>query len=811
MKPKRLLEATDQSLNERMQAVQNAVRLAYRNAPTCCYSYASIVFDDYVIIQLEDGRLVQTSYTLNPDGTATLGTDATPVRHSDRSAYVPISEGTICFMLADDDKVKEGEDASKAPATGKRWAVAIIQEGMSKNRNRYQRKVLQEAAPLYEGAKIYMDHEEETRRYGRSTQHVAGFLKGVQGALLGTKESDTATFALHCTAVVTKPNVRQEMLEAYEEGNPNLFGFSHDVQAESVTCMAEDGPFYDVQRIESVSSVDLVTNPAAGGRVLRLVASDTKAHTLLEDGRMLTKMIEAIKASGNAELIAKLTALGGSPNEDQVMALYQDALKPAAIVPKVEAAAPTPAAVTTGSAQITEAQFMEVRRDGLISFVESAVGGTSLHDPVKDQLRTRLTAVINEAKSMDALPAKSWITSQVKETVDLFAMLAEKNVVMPAAGVPRAQVIKDRRDKIEDQVDAFFGVRRESQTDGTVKVRLLSEADRPTMSFRNFYIDVTGDVSVTGLVKEARKLTESLNSTSFDQLLGDSITRRMVAEYQLQTFNEWRGRIADVVPISDFRVQRRMRFGGYGNLAIVAQGAPYASMTSPTDEEATYTPAKRGGTEQLTIEMIANDDVGAIRRIPQRLSRAAYQTLREFIFDFMATNPTIYDGGALAVAGKNNIITTALTSTNLSSARLKLKKQADMSNGKRIGLQARYLWVPTDLEELAFQLTSSDRVMPDSAVATTAAAAAPNYHRKIGIEPITVDYWTDVDNYWVTADISQTPMIEIGFWGGEDPQLFVQDVPNVGSLFANDALTYKMRHVYGGGVLDYRGFVGGIV
>jgi hypothetical protein len=55
-------------------------------------------------------------------------------------------------------------------------------------------------------------------------------------------------------------------------------------------------------------------------------------------------------------------------------------------------------------------------------------------------------------------------------------------------------------------------------------------------------------------------------------------------------------------------------------------------------------------------------------------------------------------------------------------------------------------------------------------------------------------------------------MIEIGFFGGrEEPELFVQDAPNVGSLFSNDVITYKIRHIYGGGVLDFRGFVGGIV
>jgi hypothetical protein len=210
--------------------------------------------------------------------------------------------------------------------------------------------------------------------------------------------------------------------------------------------------------------------------------------------------------------------------------------------------------------------------------------------------------------------------------------------------------------------------------------------------------------------------------------------------------------------------------------------------------------------------MIANDDVGAIRKIPSKLSRAASQTLYEFVFDFLRTNAVIYDGAALAVAGHNNIIVAALSSSNLSSLRLKMKAQTDMSNGKRIGLAPRFLVVPNELEELAFQLTSSDRVLPDSALTTTAAGAAPNFVRKMNLTPIVVDYWTDANDYWVTSSLDQTPLIELGFLGGrEDPELFVQDVPNVGSLFSNDVITYKIRHIYGGAVLDFRGFAGAIV
>jgi hypothetical protein len=41
--------------------------------------------------------------------------------------------------------------------------------------------------------------------------------------------------------------------------------------------------------------------------------------------------------------------------------------------------------------------------------------------------------------------------------------------------------------------------------------------------------------------------------------------------------------------------------------------------------------------------------------------------------------------------------------------------------------------------------------------------------------------------------------------GREEPELFVQDNPTVGSLFTNDKITWKIRHIYGGNVTDFRG------
>jgi hypothetical protein len=321
-------------------------------------------------------------------------------------------------------------------------------------------------------------------------------------------------------------------------------------------------------------------------------------------------------------------------------------------------------------------------------------------------------------------------------------------------------------------------------------------------SIREAYVDITGDRNVTGRIQDAdqSRLRESLNSSSWANVLGDSITRAMVRDYsEKNMYDAWRD-LADVVPVRDFRTQERLRWGGYGNLPGVNEGAAYLAMTSPSDEKATYAMTKRGGTEDVTMEMIANDDVGQVRRIPTKLSRAAQRTLSKFAMDFLATNPTIYDSTALFTGGHGNLGSTALSSATLSAGRLAMMKQTEAGSSQRLGIPPAHLWVPVDLEEAAFELfrrtTNNDTDFVESL--------------QMKVHPVW--YWTDTNNWFLSADKMDIPCVEIGFLNGnETPELFVQDQPNVGSMFSNDKITYKIRHVYGGAVIDYRGLYGAVV
>jgi hypothetical protein len=325
------------------------------------------------------------------------------------------------------------------------------------------------------------------------------------------------------------------------------------------------------------------------------------------------------------------------------------------------------------------------------------------------------------------------------------------------------------------------------------------EAEAPPSSFRELYVRITGDKRVTGLREDCNPyvMREALDTSSWPNVLGSAVARSMVREYSSGKRNaHWRvwRKLVKVARITDFRTQHRVRFGGYGDLPTVGEAAPYLSLNSPADEDITYAAQKRGGTESLTLEMIKNDNIGAIQGIPKRLADAAQRTIAKFVLDFLRTNPLIYDGVALFHATHGNLGSAALSASGLAAGRAAMMKQTEPGSGDRLLLEPKFLAVPFDLEETGFNQfvrgTNNDKT----------------FVQDLPIEVLPIWYWTDVDDWYLIADPEILPCIEVGFLDGlEDPEVFIQDAPTVGSMFSNDQLTFKIKHVYGGAVIDYRG------
>lgn len=346
-------------------------------------------------------------------------------------------------------------------------------------------------------------------------------------------------------------------------------------------------------------------------------------------------------------------------------------------------------------------------------------------------------------------------------------------------------IIQDQADKSHRMLEAFF-----DPTDNSVR------------SIRECYIAITGDKRVTGKLVDcdASRFTEALDSSSFSAILGDAITRQLLRDYAAEDiYSVWR-HLVKIENIKDFRSQERTRYGGYGNLQSVAENGAYPALTSPDDEKASYALTKRGGTESITLEMIANDDVGVVQRVPKKLAQAAHTTLAEFVLDFLKDNPVIYDGDNLFSVAHGNLGADPLSAASLAEGRVAMRSQREPGSNAVIGATPRKLLVPFALEETAYNLfrrtTNNDRTFTQS-------------H---SLDIIPVYCWTDTDDWCLSADPAQLPCVEIGFFNGnEEPEIFVQDVPSQGSLFTKDQITYKIRHIYGGNVIDYRGLYKGVV
>lgn len=346
------------------------------------------------------------------------------------------------------------------------------------------------------------------------------------------------------------------------------------------------------------------------------------------------------------------------------------------------------------------------------------------------------------------------------------------------------------------------------------------QAVRSFLTDASFYIpkdyregktDPYGQVS-QDLVDRIQSMKESLKTSDWAEILGDSVTRKMQKDYLLSGYGDWRKLVSDIVPLTSTRTQRRMIMGGYANLSTVAEQGTYPVLTSPTDTEATYAPAKKGGLDSITEEMLLNDDVGAMRKIPSRLGIAAARTLYTNIFDMLKNNLEQDGATAIASTARANYETTALSAAEMTVIRQMMREQTGYGGFDVLGEAnlPRFLIVPAELEELAYKLQNSMAYVNAATGYSTGAAlegaTTPNIHK--GIEPIIVAEWTDATDYWVAADPAKVPMIEVGFMGGkEEPELFVQDNPLNGSMFTADKITYKIRHWYGYGIMDYRGLV----
>lgn len=745
-------EAFEGDLRQLQDLLQGAIKKALElSGEDDWWPYVHGLFDDFIVVESKDGKLLRYAYSV--DGTnVSLGNPQEVIKTFEPakgSGQDRLSEALAGAFL-------EGDSES-----GARYRIRVIQAGLSGNGNFYPDAVLKESLSLFEGARVFVKSDaEHLSGQGKDVRNLIGVLKTpefIEGVAADSGE-------VHADLLLIEPEgvIGVKLREAWNHQLTELFGFSIDARAHCKIRNVNGQRIREAVKFTKVNSVDLIVEPGAGGGIINLLeAKDDKVMNreeiiaLLEaKGLLKGKQVDKLSDS---ELTSILTeAVGpaaGDTTETTVTEAIDDDSRP----------------VTAADLRMIEAR----------ASARTLIAGSNLPAAAKAKLQTRFE---KESRFTEAE-----VSAAIKDEADYIAGFTESGTVQGLG--TRIESGETRPEKIQTMLEAFFDPEHKDH--------------RHARSFKECYAEITGDSRVTGMIRDCNqaRMTEALDSSSFDDVLGNAMTRRLLKDYNAKTtYDVWRELTGTPVPLQDFRTNERTRFGGYGDLPKVAESADYTALTSPTDEKATYAPEKRGGTETITLEMIKNDDVGVIRQIPIKMSRAAKRTLGKFVLDFLVTNPTIYDGIALFHASHGNLGAAALSKASLAAGRLAMLKQQEPGSNDQLGIAPRKIWVASDLEETAVDLfrrnTENDK----------------NFIQSLSLDVVPVWYWTDADDWVLSADPMDLPIIELGFLDGqEEPELFVQDSPTSGSMFSNDKITYKIRHIYGGNVVDFRGLFKGVV
>lgn len=750
------------------------------------------------------------------------------------------------------------------------WKATFIEAGRSANGRNYPADVLERSVPLFDKASVYIDHpskSEEKDRPERSIRDIAGWITNPQWDPEGGSESKGAVIGqLH---LLESSPAAAQIREAYERGNPDLVQLSIFGRIRAVPVRENGSGYWNVKEIDKIRSVDLVTLAAAGGRIMDVMQSireedemDMLENMTLEeilelrpdlkdklavgesdDGdeedvleviqkavatavqNLLSKISKAEKLSdaadkavktarlavGRGDAGAAIKELGKLSKDSSVPEELQKEAKE--LIAKLGYSEPAKAEEQEEEDEEDEEEDEDkVKKESQDTAVEAVRSELEeLRHSIKVAECTRkAVSKVQETKLPQAMKDKliAEFSDRVFEDDELDKAISEETEVYESILAenprPEVRVTRDARDKMADVVTA------------TIMGETYNDAE-PFQSLHRAYCMFTGQdpYKLTGgalasrLVHESIGFDQDLNVTeaiSWTNVFGTAMNRVLAKDYKLPVFNEWELIVSDIKPLKDTRAQYVQSIGYYGVLPTVNSGAPYTYATSPGEDQESYTPAKKGILEEWTWEDALNDDLGALRKIPKRLSLAAKMTLYQFVFDdLLDDNPTLdQDSVALFHGDHNNYSTNALSSDNLTTAKIAMRRQyAKGTTDLRLATKPKYILVPTTLESTAMQIIKSD-----TEVTSDKDATVYNPHKNT-LEVVTVDHWSVQTRWYLVADPNIMPTIELGFLDGKRvPQIFTE-ATNSGSSFSADKVVIKIRFVFGGTVVDYRSFYGG--
>ncbi|HUV94103.1 MAG TPA: Mu-like prophage major head subunit gpT family protein [Anaerolineae bacterium] len=607
--------------------------------------------------------------------------------------------------------------------------VVIIAAGEAKGL-RFGPELLQTYAGKFERVPCFVDHAgplDEGRPGGRSVRDLAGFVHSVHYDQV--KQALVGKLYLYQRA--------QWIADlAGEASDVPFFGLSADLW---VRCQEKE-----VQAIEFVNSVDIVVNPAAGGR-------------FLDEPQPRHEEVDTMSNAPEAERLRQADdrrsgPIGGAqapfrPVEEESPA--RDGRKPGDSKP------------ATGDLR---RQIIELKLQ--VSGLPSEACRT-----IEQQLGQ--DGSIEQAEGLIAAFREAYSQAHAQSAIK---------------GLGRIGRLVEPLDKITLAFERLMGL--PTNADHRSAARLTG--------IRELYDLLTGDWERHGVFRPDRVSFANASTTTMANVVANVLNKVLLRSFESRP--QWWKTIAYEENFPSINDVKWISVGGFADLDTVAEGGSYTEKTWDDSYE-TASFVKKGNYIGISMEMIDRDDVAAVRAVPRRLGLAANRTLSAAVAALFTSNsgtgPQLSDGDNLFHANHGNLGTSALSADNWDAVIQAMFKQTELNSSKRLGIRPSYCLVPIELEKTALTIFTSEKEADGSDV-------YQNVRRRNASAVVTVPDWTDATDWAAAADPNDLEGVCIGYRFGRAPEVFVADSELAGSMFTNDELRVKVRFVYALGIGNYR-------
>lgn len=217
------------------------------------------------------------------------------------------------------------------------------------------------------------------------------------------------------------------------------------------------------------------------------------------------------------------------------------------------------------------------------------------------------------------------------------------------------------------------------------------------------------------------RFTGGHTTSDFPSILENIATKSLRQAYEAAppTFRA----IARQVGVSDFKTSKAVQLSDMAALTKVNEKGEFKSITI-SDNGEPYAIATYGNVISITRQVIINDDLQALVRIPQELGKAAARTESDVFWDLIKNNVNMSDSVAFFHANHNNLNTgagSAFADAGLGAGRAKLRLQTG-PKGTILNYTPRYVVGPAALEHTILKF-----VNPMQLAASQASNVVPQW------------------------------------------------------------------------------------